>query len=213
MPVSFPRAIPAWVKTESCLVRPRYTVVKPRSRSGELLRIEIADAFWDLSLTFVRQKMENVVRTYAWWDSMQGGQNSFLCHDFSRPRPQTYRTAGLPATKALGGAFNGTCDVDAVTAYTVTLSGLPASLVLLEGDYIGLVQDGHYGLHRVTVDATANGSGVVTVDVVPPVNTNLFDAAATAQLEKPVAEFVPVDIEGTPSVEAATVTITGVQKI
>lgn len=212
MPLTFPRAMPDWVKTESCLLRPKYITVAPRSRSGELLRVEVADAFWELSLSFVRQKMTDVVRTYTWWDSMEGGQHSFLCHDHSRPRPLNYLVAGLPATKAGGGAFDGSCDVDALTAYTITISGLPDSFVFLEGDYVGLVQGGHYGLHRVTADKTANSSGVVTVDVVPPVNTNLFDTDATAQVEKPVAEFVPMEIIGEPAVEASQVSITAVQK-
>lgn len=213
MPLAFPRPLPGWMTISSSLVRPKFSVAAPRTRSGEVLRVEIADAFWTAEITFNPRFAADVVRLYTWYDSMQGGLGSFLAHDDARCRPLTYINTGLPATKAGGGAFDGSCDVDAVTAYTITLSGLPDAFVFVEGDFVGLVQSGRYSLHRVTADATANGSGVVTVDVVPPVNMNVFDDDATAQVEKPVAEFIPTDIAGTPSVEAVPTTISGVQKL
>lgn len=213
MPLSFPRSLPDTYNVTSCLMVPRFGVVTPRTRGGELLGVEIADPFWELRLTFAPSFSWDMAGLYTWFNSMEGGLYSFLCHDHSRPVPVNYRLAGLPATAAGGGAFDGSCAVDAVAAYSLTLSALPASFVFKAGDKVGLVEGGRYGLHEITTDATADGSGVVTVDVVPPVNTSQFSTSATAQVNRPVAEFVPKSIDGEPSVNAVPVTISGIQKL
>jgi hypothetical protein len=77
---------------------------------------------------------------------------------------------------------------------------------------VGLVEGGKYDVHRVVADAAADGAGDVTLDVYPPVNVFTFTTSAVANLDKPVVEFVPVDIKASPSVSAQPVSISGVQR-
>lgn len=213
MPITFPRAMPAGIGVSRCRLEPNFVTVAPRTRGAELIEVEIGDAYWSVDLTFARKMPAEVLRLRTWFDSMRAGLGTFLCHDYARPRPLDYLLSGLPATKAGGGAFDGSCDVDAVTAHTITLSGLPDAMQFREGDYVGLVQSSRYGLFQVTVDQAANGSGVVTLDVLPAVNLNVFTADATAQVEKPVAEFKPLTRTADPAPERTAVVIRGVQKL
>lgn len=214
MAITFPRAMPSGIGVSQCRVEPNFNTVAPRSRAGELLRIEIADAYWSVDLTFARKMPTEVLRLRTWFDSMQGGLGSFLCHDYARPRPLDYLISGYTGLVKAGtsDAFTGSAVVDALSAYEITLSGLPDAFQFREGDYVGLVESGHYGLYQVAADQAADASGIAALDVFPAVNTSLFSTSASANLEKPVAEFVPISRTANPSPERTAVTIRGAQK-
>ena len=105
-----------------------------------------------------------------------------------RPRPRAYGSSPLSGTKAGGGAFDGSAVLQDVTSSTeIVVSGLPAGFAFNRGCLIEVNKSASVrSLHRVTADATANGSGVATVFIDLPLNTSVFTSAnSTIQLEKP----------------------------
>lgn len=214
MPVTFPRSLPTWLKSMESNFSPVFGVVSPRSRSGEVLSVEYADAYWSASLTSVAIDQHDVLRLRRWFDSMRGGLYSFLAHDSARELPYNYRT-GFDGLTIAGGAtpFVGALTVDSLTSGSVTVSQLPADFVFTEGDYIGLVENGRYGLHAILEDVTGSAGGVATVEVHPPIKTTIFTSSAVGNLDKPLGEFKPVSFEGQPSINRTSVRITGVQVI
>jgi hypothetical protein len=116
------------------------------------------------------------------------GGNVFACHDYYRQRPRAYGQVPLSGTKAGGGSFNGAAVLSSVTdSRTIVVSGLPAAFALNAGCLIEINKSSTVrSLHRVMADATANGSGVVTLTIDFPLNTSVFTSAnSTVQLEKP----------------------------
>lgn len=120
--------------------------------------------------------------------AQRGGVGTFWGYDCVRPWPITYRTGFAGLTRHAGGSFDGTATVTARTATTLSLSGLPSTFALKVGDLVGLVSGANRSLHAITADATAS-AGVVTVSVVPPIDTVVFTTAATATFDRPRAVF------------------------
>jgi len=76
----------------------------------------------------------------------------------------------------------------------VTFGGLPAGYTLRRGDLLSftyLSNPTRYALHRVVTPATANGSGVTSTEVVPPVRPGYATPAAIT-LVRPVCKAVIV---------------------
>lgn len=116
------------------------------------------------------------------------GGNVFVCHDVFRPRPRAYGSTPLSGTKAGGGAFDGSAELTTVTSSTeIVVSGLPAGFALNRGCLVEVNKSSTVrSLHRVMADATANGSGVVTLNIDFPLDTGVFTTAnSTIQFEKP----------------------------
>ncbi|MGE4340422.1 MAG: hypothetical protein AB7E55_31405 [Pigmentiphaga sp.] len=166
------------------------TVLTTQFRGGGAQVVEVAPARWVASYSTHPLQHEAHGRVCAWWDARRGGLESFYAHDPARPYPIRYG-AGLLSLETVGGlAFTGAGAVTGLTATTITMTGLPAGLQLVAGDYIGLVQSGLRGLHRLTSDVTASGVGVATATVEPPVVTNVFTTSATYNLVRPVCIMV-----------------------
>ncbi|WP_425087766.1 hypothetical protein [Stappia sp.] len=124
----------------------------------------------------------------AFFTQASKGGNVFACHDPFRPRPRAYGSSPLSGTKAGGGAFDGSAELDTVTSSTeIVVSGLPAGFALNRGCLVEVNKSSTVrSLHRVMADATANGSGVVTLTIDFPLDTGVFTAAnSTIQFEKP----------------------------
>lgn len=169
-----------------------YNNLATPNRAGRLQRMEFAPPRWKVSVNTTNMSNNDLLALRAWWDSLEGGVQSFFISDQARPRPAHYATlAGMTVTG--GGAFDGTCDVVSYpTTKSIALENLPANFVFKTGDYLGLEQGENRSLHRITGDVTATGSGTVTVNVVPYVAPAVFTAAAIVRLEKPVIKAVPV---------------------
>ena len=124
----------------------------------------------------------------AFFTEASKGGNVFACYDYYRPRPRAYGDTPLSGTKAGGGSFTGAAVLTTVTSSTeIVVSGLPASFAVNRGCLFEVNKDETTrSLHRATADATANGSGVVTLNFDFPLNTTVFTAAnSTIQFEKP----------------------------
>jgi hypothetical protein len=76
----------------------------------------------------------------------------------------------------------------------VTLGGLPAGYILRIGDLLSftyLSGPTRYALHRLVTQGTANGSGVASVELMPPVRPG-YSAPASITLIRPVCKAVIV---------------------
>lgn len=135
----------------------------------------------------------------AWLSSLRGSQKPFFARDLARPYPLSRINGFAGMTRAGGGAFGGSAttwsqSINGEGVALLQLTGLPASLVLSVGDYVGFKWDagdadpGTYGrrtIARVIEGATSNGSGVLTVAVEPPVPTGIVPGDAIAHLDLP----------------------------
>jgi len=131
---------------------------------------------------------------------LRGATRRFLGRDLGRPYPKEHIGGFAGMTRAGGGAFDGTAldwseTINADGDSEVTLTGLPAGLVLSTGDYIGFTwaatDDDVAGLDwhapvRIIRDGggTADGTGEVTVKSEPPI-PSAVPGSATAYLNQP----------------------------
>lgn len=144
--------------------------------------------YWRLSAQSGYLTDEQIDEADAFFTEASKGGNVFACHDYYRQRPRAYGSTPLSGTKAGGGAFDGSAVLDDVTdSRTIVVSGLPAAFAVNRGCLFEVNKDETTrSLHRVVADATANGSGVVTINFDSPLNTSVFTAAnSTIQFEKP----------------------------
>lgn len=186
MAVTFPRSFPLTRFQSARLELVRFTSHN-ELYGGATQAHEMAEPRWSLQAVALPRRDADFRAWLAWLDSLKGGVGSFYAGDVLACYPVSYPGGFTGLTKAVGGAaFTGAGDVDAVTATTITISGLPASFLLKAGDLVGLLKGANRGLHRIVEDATANGSGIVTVTVEPSVLTSVFDAASTVQFASPV---------------------------
>lgn len=112
---------------------------------------------------------------------------TFLGYDEFRPRPIRMDTGSpLSGTVAGGGAFTGQGTLNTITnSRTVIVGDLPAGFLLSRGDYIEFRMSAFLrSLHRIQADATANGSGVVTLSIKYGLDTQHFTTAAVVNFEK-----------------------------
>jgi hypothetical protein len=198
MAIVFPRDLPSGLQLVGRSFELKRDVRVNTRRDGSAQVIERGDPRWHAALQFRAMDRADYQRAYAWWLSLQDGMRDFLLHDSGHARPILYRTGFDGLTRHGGGAFDGTAGVAALAPSTITIDSLPTSFGLVAGDYVGLVEDGAYGLHMVMEDATAS-AGEVTVAVQPFVKTGIFSSSATVNLERPQARFMPVAGSGQPS--------------
>lgn len=143
--------------------------------------------YWTLKLTGRARKVAGFGQMDVF--SMMAGDNGevFVAYNVFRPRPIKFGgCAPLGGTRAGGGAFDGTATLTARTAFSATVSGLPAGFPLSAGDYVEFrMSPTKRSLHMITADATANGSGVVTIAFKYALDLQHFTTAAVVNFEKP----------------------------
>lgn len=151
---------------------------------------------WGGSWTLSRMPVENSDEWRAFIADQRGGIRRFLARDLARQYPREYPD-GFGAFGAFTGAASGwsqTINSDEDAILTLTLGSAAAGLILSPGDYVdfrytttepALPGIAWRTMSRVTVGGTANGSGVVTVTIDPPVPTNAVPNTAVAHLDEP----------------------------
>ena len=77
--------------------------------------------------------------------------------------------------------------VTSATGRTLALSGLTPGYPILEGYWLSLVKAGRHYLHNVGIGATANGSGVATIELNELLRTD-FAAGTVVNLAAPQVE-------------------------
>lgn len=146
------------------------TVTRPGSRWG-----------WSITMPAMSQDVREDFE--GWIVGLSGMQHRISTWDWKHPRPR------------------GTCNLSGVTlaasaaqfATSVQLTGCGASKTLLRGDWIGFSSG---QLCRVAADATANGSGVMTVQIRHELRSAL-SSGSTVTLDKPTALYILTE----PSIE------------
>lgn len=144
---------------------------------------------WRLAIETHKMERAEFQRLSAWWNGQYGGVNSFLISHPERPFPLAYRNGFAGMEKAAGGAFDGTGVVNALAANSITVQGLPADFMLTEGDPVGLVEGGKYGLYEVAANVTGNVSGIVTIVLQPFIPTLVFTSAAQVNFARALVEM------------------------
>lgn len=164
-------------------------------RSGKAFGTEIAPAYWHCSM---ETEILTVAEHDAWdafFDGLRGGLYSCLLYDTARRFPKAYTTfSGLVIA---GGStpFTGAGALETITnPQEIIVEDLPNGFVLKRGDNFGVVHDNGdgtfaYSLHRISLDATANSSGVVTLDFQPPLSST-FATSDTVNFTKALGEFI-----------------------
>jgi hypothetical protein len=144
---------------------------------------------WVMAMRTQRLGRVDAQKFSAFWNALKGGLNTFTMHHPERAYPLAYPTGFDGMVKATSGAFDGTAEVNALTTTSLTLTGLPADFEVTQGDPVGLVESGKYGLYEAAADATGDADGVLTVTVQPFIATTVFTTAATANFAKALGEF------------------------
>lgn len=145
----------------------------------------------------------------AFFAELRGQQRPFLGRDLGRPYPLAYaRTGFAAATRVNGDPFAGDAGgwsvaIDAEQYCQLTLTDIPAGLILSVGDYVGFKWDAA-GADEGTFDrrtivrlirpAVANDDGEVIVTVEPPV-PSLVPEDAVAHLDRPAC-VMKIDLTG-----------------
>ncbi len=112
----------------------------------------------------------------AFLDRLYGGKTLFYGRDVNRPYPRAHPNGFAGMTRAGGGSFDGTTTSWSLNSdrNLLTLNTLPVGLMLNlvdYGDFRWDTGDWKRSLHRIVTAGVANGSGVMTVEVYPPVPT------------------------------------------
>lgn len=190
MALTFPRAMPDGVATE--YFEPERTdFASPRGDgrvSGVTAGFPLWRGRWTLGRAMTQRRSEE---WRAFVATLRGRQRTFFAGDQGRPYPLASPNGFTGLVRAGGGTFDGSATSWSVNADrdVPTLTGLPANYPLQIGDYIMwrwlTAGEQRRALCRAVEDATASGSGVVSITVEPPL-PNLVPAEAIADLARPV---------------------------
>lgn len=164
---------------------------------GVTLGFPLWRARWTLGQSISRATSEE---WRAFVAVLRGQQRTFLGYDQGRRYPLSAPAGFAGLTRAGGGAFDGSASSWSVNADRdePTLSGFPPGFVVSVGDLImwrwvtGGVQ--RRALCRSVRPAVANGSGVVTVIVEPPLPT-LTPGTAVADMKEPTCVMKQISEE------------------
>jgi hypothetical protein len=186
MTLVFPRTLPGQrFRPGSTIALERQLVMAP-TRGGLVQVADVGASLWKVRYTTVPVAEAKGLAWEAWLASMRGGARTFRAvHPFRRTAI-AYPNGYGAMTRHGGGSFDGSCTLQAVAVAldTVTLSGLPSTFQLSDGDLLSFVPSGsRQALHRVVEGGTAS-AGVLTVAVEPTIRPG-FTLSATVALASP----------------------------
>lgn len=144
--------------------------------SQSVQTVEMPGARWRASFTLANLQEADTAVVQAFMARLRGRAGRFTLHNFARPAPRGTAT-GTPLVAGAG-----------QTGTTLAIDGLAAGVTLLAGDYFGVNGE----LKMVVADATANGSGQMSVTFEPPLRASPADNTAIT-LVKPTATFMLED--------------------
>lgn len=165
-----------------------YDQAKTPLRGGSPQVVNLGPDLWRIEYTTTNLNHAESLQFSAWLQSLDGGARLFKAWDPRLKYPQAYRGGFAGLTKAGGGAFDGTCSVDAFaeTLDSLTLAGLPVGFSISIGDMVSLSWGGTQLLLRFVASATANGFGKATASIRPrlPISFGI-DPAVPGTFVKP----------------------------
>lgn len=210
MAITYPREMFTYDLPVSKFTLDPGTSVSRHARGGAGTVSQIREPLWFAEFETTQMFREARAPVIAWLDTLVGGLKFFLAWDASQPQPLAYPN-GVPSI--LAASWDGTATVTSLsTAGEIAVSGAAGGFQMREGDKVGLVEDGRYGLYRVVENVTANGSGVVSIPVTPLVQ-DFFSTSATAVLYRPKAKLQidPTSISYEGGVFASPISFSAVQ--
>lgn len=165
------------------LIVPR-TVNRMEGRRTEARKF--GTPYWQAEYRMGYQKERGVGKAEAWVRKLLTRGGVFKAYDLFRPRPVEAGDVPLTWTPDLTNISNG--------GRTVAVSGVANSFQFREGDYIAFrMSDLVVSLHSIAADVQANGAGAVSLTIDPPLDTQIFTAAAIPIFEKPYCLMQPFD--------------------
>ena len=192
MTLVFPRDMPEPVRFKTATFQPSYMQLRGVSRGGLNQVVNAGADLWQMSFETPPLAETEAMVWQSFLHSLRGGTRLFKAWHPLRRYAQNYRNGYASLTRASGGSFDGTANLQAISGPRdqITLSTLPAGFVLLPGDMASFaIGTAYRALHRVTEGGTANGSGVLTVTVEPFVSLAAA-TGVTVDLEKPWCKAV-----------------------
>lgn len=138
-----------------------------------------ASPLWTVDMSGVPQYWAQAHQMAAFLESFDGYRNQLELWNLAQPAPLgTMRgtmTLNIAATQG-------------ATSMVVTAGAGQAGKTLLKGDLLGIGSGTTQQVVRITADATANGSGVITVSIGTPLR-NAFLSGVAVTWDKPKALF------------------------
>jgi len=191
MTISFPRDLPEFsgrLLFSQADFDPFYQQTMSPSRGGQVQVANLGPDLWSMSFATDPISYQTGLEYMAWIQSLRGGARLFKAWHPLRRYPYAYPNGFAALTRAGGGAFDGTCTLNAIATErdTITLTTLPASFQFNIGDMVSfpMLSGATRALVRVLEAATANGSGVATLAIEPTIPL-AATTGVTATLVKP----------------------------
>ena len=170
---------------------------------GEIMTADLGTRLWRGKISLDSMTSLEADEVMSRLDVLRRTGASFLAHDPRRPGPR------MDVDGALLGAASPTLDAVLPNGRDIRISGLPPGYALRHHDYIAF----NYGtnpvrraLHRLAAPATANGAGLVTVEVSPNIRAGASVGAAI-RLIKPACKAIIVPGSVQPGQHKATLTV------
>ena len=157
------------------------TMIHTSPLSGQVQTVELPGARWTCSMRFNNLQDADRGLLEAFLVKLRGQANRFTLYDFSKPVP----TGTMRGTLVTSGST-------AAGAVTCSISGGAgqASTTLKAGDKLSINSE----LKMIVANATANGSGVISVTFEPPLRAAASNGAAVVW-DRPTALFIPASPE------------------
>lgn len=184
--ITFPRNLPA----DLPLVGASF-VLKPMAalsplRSGKTISMNLGPELWMPEIQTGQLEAAAAGEARAWYDTLLSN-NEFFAYDAMREYPLAYADTGFDSLLVGASPFSGSCVLSNVESngVQVDLASLPIGFVLSPGDYLSFdyLSGAARALHRVSALATANGSGLATVEVRPNIRAG-WTASASVLLHR-----------------------------
>lgn len=163
--IAWPEFSMAPQRVEWTLTSPTLDTVSPLD--GTTQTQELAGAVWGLVVEYKFITEADANKMKAFLLKMRGRSGRVLLHNLERARPQG-TASGSPLVAGAG-----------QTGTALAIDGLAAGATLLAGDMVGIPGQ----LFMVVADATADGTGAVTLTIEPPIRTAPADNAAVTLLK------------------------------
>lgn len=141
--------------------------------------LEGGSPLWEVDIQGAPQMNVEAHAMVAFLESLEGYRNQLALWNLAQPQPiGTMRGSMTLSSSAAQGAGS----------LVITAGAGQAGKTLLAGDLLGLGSGLTQQVVRVTANATANGSGVITVAIGTPLR-NAFSGGAAVTWDRPTALF------------------------
>ncbi len=140
--------------------------------------VEVSTPLWAVELTGPARKDSQAGPWKALLMKLRGKTNQFEVWDVARPAP----LGTMRGTMTLNAAA-----IQGATSLSIIAAGENAK-TLIEGDLLGLGSGVTQQVVMVTADAASDGTGVIAVNIEPPLR-NAFSGGAAITWDKPKALF------------------------